>query len=97
MCLLTFLFAFNLGMNIWSAFDRANIHEVQENLERQIQIHERERQENRKMLDARARIQITILQAAERRKALTPEQILLVNEYWGAAEYDYVQETPFKD
>jgi hypothetical protein len=50
----------------------------------------------RRMLNARARIQITLIESGERRGVFTLEERQKIGELWEDAEYGLVKENPFK-
>ena len=52
---------------------------------------------SRKMLDARARIQITLINTGLRRDAFTKSEKQKIGELWSSAEYDLVQPNPFTE
>jgi hypothetical protein len=51
---------------------------------------------SRQMLDARARIQITLINTGNRRGAFTEDEIKILSENWDKAEYSLITPDPFK-
>jgi hypothetical protein len=72
----------SLALDTHSLFDRAAI--------------KRNAQMNQKMLDARARIQITLIETGKRRGSFTEDEMKTLKDNWTAAEYEAVKENPFK-
>lgn len=54
-----------------------------------------EQQMSRKMLDARAKIQITLINTGKRRNAFTEDEMKILKENWSEAEYSLVESNPF--
>jgi hypothetical protein len=87
--LITLLLILSNVFHYLSARDRVRLHDEYEQMRRQAEL-------NRKMLDARARIQTTLIKTGLRRGAFTAEEIQILNENWERAEYSEIEKNPFE-
>jgi hypothetical protein len=96
-CALCVLFTVNLGLNVWIIFDRDGLYKDQAILREAQRIIDEKSVNNRKMLDARARIQTTFMLKGIRAGIYSEEEKRVLEEEWDAAEYSRIAPNPFKE
>jgi hypothetical protein len=82
------LLAFSATLNIISVFDRRRLHTLSETNANLIAELQKVQKQNREMLNARAEIQQTLINAAIENRRLSAREIEYIHARYEAAEYD---------